>query len=197
MKKFQIALVAVAAALAITPAAMATPYYTGFVSITDQGATWNSTSVTFSGATVISTIGTGSLSIVDSPPEAVEPSSIVFASASGDVISMDGGAVIFTINSLVQGTDSGTFLNLSGTGTLTGGAFTATPATWALSENDTGNNGFGASPDQAAGGFTIQAQNPGVPEPSSLLLLGTGLLGLALVAFRKTKTKTSNLTLSL
>jgi len=41
----------------------------------------------------------------------------------------------------------------------------------------------------------VQGNNPTVPEPSSLLLLGTGLLGLAFVAFRKVKSSSAPLNL--
>lgn len=113
MKKFGLAVLAIAALLSASSAAKADPI-TGTIAMAGiNNVTFNSTSVSFTN---------GGLAI---------------ASGSG-----------------------GTLSNVSGFATVTGFSF--------------------ANPDTSAA----------APEPSSLLLLGTGLAGLALVVFRKAKSST-------
>jgi len=71
--------------------------------------------------------------------------------------------------------DLGTFLNLSGTGVLTGNGFDATSAIWTFSaENSTSYS------------MTVTAAGiPAVPLPAAFWLFGSGLISLVTVARRK------------
>jgi hypothetical protein len=63
-----------------------------------------------------------------------------------------------------------TFLNITGTGTISGNNFAPTPGTWSFTSSD--SNGS----NQASFGF--QAQSSAVPEASTVVLFSAAALGL-------------------
>jgi hypothetical protein len=101
--------------------------------------------------------------------------------ATGEAFSTDGGLVTFTIGTIsdyvVSMIGSNKFLAADGVGTIDDNG-TGYNVNWSASGNTTGGVTYS---------YGINDTTTATPEPSSLLLLGTGLLGLAFVAFRKAK----------
>jgi hypothetical protein len=87
------------------------------------------------------------------------------------------GGFQFDLNASVIIQQTANFLNIRGTGFISGNGFASTPGEWsftASSANGSNQTSFGFQTDTAA-----------VPEPGSIALLGVGALGLALIARRK------------
>jgi hypothetical protein len=82
--------------------------------------------------------------------------------------------------------DTSAFLDFSGTGTLTLTGYDSTPGTFSFSSTDSGSN-FGASGSSTYGFDITATPTSDTPEPGSLVFLGTGLLGMAGFAYRKSK----------
>jgi PEP-CTERM motif len=76
----------------------------------------------------------------------------------------------FDLASSVIVSQSASFLNITGLGTLSGNGFDPTPGTFSFTVSD--SNGQNQST------FGFQAQSSAVPEPSTLALLGAGVAGL-------------------
>jgi len=181
MRKFGFALFAMATALAIAPAVLADSI-SGSIAIGESlssSDTWSLTGVTFIGTGQVHQ-ATGTLASLLG--DSAQLNSFTFAPASAangvELFNVGSGLSTFTIESIVvdfNGSLNGTpFLNLSGTGLLTEIGYDNTPADFSLTSTTTGTTSF-----------TVDATT--TPEPSSLLLLGTGLLGLAFIVFRKTR----------
>jgi hypothetical protein len=184
MKKFALALLALATALAITPAAMADTFYFGY---TSNDSTTGAFSITALAATQVSgewvaSGGTGTffglgllpgtnLTLTpnpNAPNQATSPDGAFYFDnvlLPGQNPLITNGGLLFEIT---NGPDNGDYLNIFSNG--------AGPGTY---EADIYSNGGYVSD---LGNFSLTGETP---EPSSLLLLGTGLLGLAIVVFRK------------
>ena len=218
MKKFSFALVALAVALAITPSAMADTWqYT----IDGSDFTSNLTFFTSSNnATQLITAVSGTFDITGNPAvtfgwtptENANPGS----NAGSLTLSSDGG---FLFDNLLYTTSTGNaildwggfLVNVSGheLNIFSGAAGLGGPGNdyFYFADNgafhfndlipDAKNPDIPATTSSSDGSETFtQTSTATTPEPGSLFLLGTGLLGLALILFRKTAKPASNLILS-
>jgi hypothetical protein len=89
------------------------------------------------------------------------------------------GGFKFDLASSVIVSQSATFLNVTGFGTLSGNGFDPTPGTFSFTASD--------SSGQNQTTFGFQAQSTAVPEPTTLTLLGLGAAGL--ISSRKRRAK--------
>jgi len=80
------------------------------------------------------------------------------------------GGFTFDLTSSTVVSQSATFLDVSGVGTISGNGFDPTPGTWSF--NSTQADGS-SNPT-----FSFQANSAAVPEASPLALFGMGVLGL-------------------
>ena len=88
-----------------------------------------------------------------------------------------GGFTFDLTSSMVASQDS-TFLDVEGTGTISGNGFASTPGTWSF----TSTRSDGGTSDS----FGFQAQSAAVPEPSSMLLLvGASVIAACHLSWRK------------
>lgn len=76
------------------------------------------------------------------------------------------GGFTFDLSSSIVVSQSSTFLDVTGTGTIKGNSFDPTPGTWSFTSTK--------SDGGTASSFGFQAQSAAVPEPSSVLLLVAG-----------------------
>ena len=185
MNKLRIASLALALALAVAPSALATSI-TGSIALAGNIAGYTTNSITFD-ANGVDLGGTGSLALASGPVSldgGVYPVTLNLTSAAGDVLFATSGAdaVTFKIQSLSFATDLGD-LDVTGTGLFTETGYAPTEGTFDLSTSKSG----------ASITFDADASANVTPEPSSLVLLGSGLLGLAFLAFRKARASSGSL----
>ncbi len=161
--------------------------FSGQFSITGSSIADNGSSLTFTPSTIVvgaaNTISGSFLNLLTAGESGTITSPInymTYNTMNPAQIVFGNGAVDFTIASLTEVTSANNMPNFAiftGTGLLTSttAGYAATPATLTFSTQGNGDTTFSATVD------TISA----VPEPSTLAMLGTGLVGIAGIAKRR------------
>ncbi len=159
----------------------------GQFSITGSSISDNGTSLTFTPSTIVvgaaNTISGSFFSLLTAGESGSITSPINYMNYSAQTpaqIVFGNGAVDFTISSLTEVTSASNLSNFAiftGTGMVTSNVagFSSAPASLTFSTQGSGDTTFSATVD------TISA----VPEPSTLAMLGTGLIGIAGIAKRR------------
>ncbi|MBS1822371.1 MAG: PEP-CTERM sorting domain-containing protein [Acidobacteria bacterium] len=183
MRKFLLSLVALSA-LVVAPALHATPI-TGQFSVTGASVQDTGTQLIFVPNSInVGAAGTitGSFTSLLTAGEAGTITSPInyaaYTPGSASLVFGSGSTLLtFTLNSITEVT-SGAFGNFTGTGLITSAVagFDPTAATLLFSTQANGDVTFSA---------TAVATPSAVPEPSTLLLLSTGLIGAAGVLKRR------------
>jgi hypothetical protein len=188
MKKLSLTVLALAAVLAISPAAKASTYVNGTIDISTGNDFWSATGLSFTNLTGSSAAldATGNLSVIPNfTPVTIGYTPLTFGTPVTPPLSFTftsgANTGVFTINSVWAVTANATYLSLAGTGTIDLTGYTQTYAIFTAGGSDSNNN-YGGTGSSGIG-FNVTA-NP-APEPSSLLLFGSGLLGLAGMVRRK------------
>jgi len=186
MKRFILMFIALATALAITPGALADPLIVGSIGVTGGNDNWNSTAVTF--ATPSGTVSDETGDFVGIVPlttiTAINVGVLTYLSPDVLWFTTSTGGATFTITGPVDVTEiDGVNLQISGTGILTLAGYAPTLATFNSDSTDSSGH-FGEFSSTYGIDITSEAVPP-VPEPGTLSLFGTGLLGLAGMLRRK------------
>jgi hypothetical protein len=86
------------------------------------------------------------------------------------------GGFTFDLNASVIVQQTSNFLNVTGTGVISGNGFSPTPGTWSFTASD--SNGSNRTT------FGFQTDSAAVPEPTSMTLLGMGAITVAFLLRR-------------
>lgn len=190
MRKFSLALIAVAIAIATNPAAKADTFSYSFAALDNPNIMLltGTLNVTEIGNTATYDINSGTMNFYSGGHFYPSLSSVILAPAGTDGSDNQISVVspYLSVGGFSFDLGSGDYINLYWGDPLGQGAANLS---WGWQNGNVGAGGSAGSAgwypgtgDDINGTFSLET-----PEPSSLFLLGTGLLALALFLFRKTK----------